>query len=52
MHDFLLTNDSLFKHRVRCQFKLEQMLMDSIEQDKVYVVKQYIHNDISSTKIR
>ncbi|KAJ3252385.1 hypothetical protein HK103_001598 [Boothiomyces macroporosus] len=32
VHDFLLTNDSLFKN--------------------VWVVKQYIHNDISSTKIR
>lgn len=35
MHDFLLQNDFLYKHR-----------------DSVWVVKQFINNDISSTKLR
>ncbi|KAJ3052861.1 hypothetical protein HK097_005522 [Rhizophlyctis rosea] len=35
VHDFLLQNDALYRHR-----------------KNVFVVKQYIHNDISSTKIR
>lgn len=52
LSDYLLENPILFKHRVH--FDLFRFLRNiyNFTQNKIHMVKQYISNDISSTKVR